>query len=61
MAGLWGLRGAAVRRLWFLIPLRDLWATAVWAAGMFGHTVVWSGLRLKLDNKGRITNSGPAC
>ncbi len=55
MAGWWGMRSPVAARLWFLIPLRDLWAAAVWAAGLFGHTVEWSGLRLTLDNRGRIT------
>jgi hypothetical protein len=43
-----------VLRLWFLIPVRDLFAAAVWAVGLFGNTVVWRGKRLKLDSKGRI-------
>jgi ceramide glucosyltransferase len=47
-----GDRGAA--RLWFLIPLRDLWGLAVWAAGLIGSTVEWRGLKLRLDREGRI-------
>jgi ceramide glucosyltransferase len=38
----------------FLIPLRDLASLAIWAAGLFGSTVVWRGARLKLARDGRI-------
>jgi ceramide glucosyltransferase len=51
----WGvLRSKDVLLYWFLIPLRDLWGTAVWAAGLFGSTVEWRDLKLKLDRHGRI-------
>ena len=51
----WATLGSRdVRRLWFLIPLRDLFAAAVWAAGLFGRTVVWRGQRLSIDSEGRI-------
>jgi ceramide glucosyltransferase len=38
----------------FFVPFRDLFGTAVWAAGMFGNTVEWRGIRMKLDSSGRI-------
>ncbi len=41
-------------RDFFLIPLRDLASTALWAAGLFGSEVHWRGLRLRLDRHGRI-------
>jgi hypothetical protein len=37
-----------------LIPLRDLFAAAVWLAGFFGRTVSWRGRTLTLDTEGRI-------
>ncbi len=43
----------APRLLW-LIPLRDLWGCAVWLCGLFGDSVEWRGLRLRLDPQGRI-------
>jgi ceramide glucosyltransferase len=43
-----------VLRLWWAVPLRDLFAAAVWGAGLFGHSVIWRGRRLKLDREGRI-------
>jgi ceramide glucosyltransferase len=43
-----------VLRLWWAIPLRDLFAAAVWCAGLFGNSVMWRGRRLRLDREGRI-------
>ncbi len=37
-----------------LIPFRDLWGSALWLAGLFGNTVEWRGMRLRLDYDGRI-------
>lgn len=48
------MRSRDVLALCWLIPLRDLFATAVWAAGLFGNTVLWCGRKLKLDREGRI-------
>ena len=47
----------ASTRLWFLMPLRDLWGFAVWAGGVAGSTVEWRGKRLRLDREGRIRRS----
>lgn len=55
----WGvLRCPEVLRLALLIPFRDLYAVGVWAAGMFGSTVEWSGEVLRLDRQGRIIRRG---
>jgi ceramide glucosyltransferase len=48
------LRSADVWRFWYLIPVRDLWGMAIWAAGLFGDTVEWRGCQLRLDAEGRI-------
>ncbi len=48
------MRSREVLTMCFLIPLRDLFAAAVWAAGLFGNTVIWRGRKLKLDREGRI-------
>jgi ceramide glucosyltransferase len=37
-----------------LIPIRDLFGAAVWLAGLFGRTVEWRGLTLRLRSDGRI-------
>ena len=48
------MRSRDVLRLWFLIPVRDLFGVAVWATALFGNSVIWRGKRLRLDGKGRI-------
>jgi ceramide glucosyltransferase len=48
------LRDRDTLRDFFLIPLRDLWGTALWISGLFGSEVEWRGLRLRLDRQGRI-------
>jgi ceramide glucosyltransferase len=50
------VRSTVVLRWWFLMPARDLWALAVWAAGMRGNTVVWGGETMSLDGNGRIVH-----
>jgi ceramide glucosyltransferase len=37
-----------------LIPFRDLFGSAIWLAGLFGETVEWRGLHLRLRPDGRI-------
>ncbi len=59
-AGWWGLRSRDVLRLWPLIPLRDLWATGVWLAGLFGTRVRWRDQELTLDSRGRIVGTRDA-
>lgn len=59
LAGGWVvLRSPDVLRLWVLIPFRDLFTAAAWAAGLFGKTVLWRGKRLHIDGEGRI-HDGP--
>lgn len=48
------LRSPDVWKYIYVIPLRDLWGVAVWAAGLLGNTVEWRGRRLRLDQEGRI-------
>jgi ceramide glucosyltransferase len=40
----------------YAVPLRDLWGVAVWAAGLFGHSVVWRDQELRLDRQGKIVS-----
>jgi ceramide glucosyltransferase len=56
-AGWFKMRSKDVLKLFFLIPVRDLFGVAVWAVGMFGNTVLWRGRKLRLDRKGRILRS----
>jgi ceramide glucosyltransferase len=57
-AGIWIgagiLRDRKVARDFWMIPARDLFGFAVWAAGLFGNTVQWRDKRLKLRADGRI-------
>jgi ceramide glucosyltransferase len=39
-----------------LLPLWDLWAFAVWLAGLAGRTAWWRGRRITLSPDGRILN-----
>ena len=57
----WFLLGSAdVWKYCYAIPLRDLAGVAVWAAGLFGNTVIWGDQRLKLDAKGKIVSDSHA-
>jgi ceramide glucosyltransferase len=53
-SGWFVLRSTDVLRLWWAIPLRDLYMVAVWSVGLFGNTVMWRGRKLRLDREGRI-------
>jgi ceramide glucosyltransferase len=54
LAGWFVLRSGDVLKYFWLIPARDVFAAAVWGAGLFGNTVEWGGETLKLDREGRI-------
>lgn len=53
-SGWFVMRSRDVLRWWWAIPLRDLYAVAVWLVALFGNSVVWRGQRLRLDREGRI-------
>jgi len=53
-SGWFVLRSPDVARLWWAVPLRDLFGIAVWITGLFGNSVVWRGRKLRLDREGRI-------
>ena len=52
--GYFVLRSPIALRWCALIPLWDLWAFAVWCAGLAGRTVEWRGGILELHPDGRI-------
>ena len=52
-------RSNFLRRLVYLLPLRDLLSAFVWCAGIGGHKVRWRGQTLKLAGDGRILYSAP--
>jgi ceramide glucosyltransferase len=53
------LKDRNVLRDFWLIPLRDLFGFAVWAGGLFGHTVQWRDRELHLRPDGRILEEAP--
>ncbi len=53
-AGAAALGDSASLRNILLLPARDVFAAAVWAAGLFGSEVEWRGRRLRLTRDGRI-------
>ncbi|HEY7388034.1 MAG TPA: bacteriohopanetetrol glucosamine biosynthesis glycosyltransferase HpnI [Bryobacteraceae bacterium] len=54
IAGAAVLKDAQMKRSFWLLPLRDIFAFAVWTAGCFGSTVYWRGLKMRLNKAGRI-------
>ena len=54
VCGMAVLKDPLTRRLWWLMPIRDLWGFCVFVAGAFGTTVEWQGRRLRVDKLGRI-------
>lgn len=52
-AAMFALRYFTFARV-LLVPLRDLFGLAVWAAGIVGRTVEWRGIRFELRRDGRI-------
>jgi len=59
-AGWFRMRSPDVLRLFFLMPLRDLFGVAVWMVALFGNTVIWRGRKLRLDRDGRIVTAAEA-
>jgi len=54
----WFVAGSSdALKYFYLIPIRDLYTVAVWAAALFGNTVEWGGEILKLDSAGRIVGN----
>jgi ceramide glucosyltransferase len=41
VVGVWGMQDETVRRWWRLLPLRDLFAFAVWLASFFPQRIHW--------------------
>lgn len=58
-SGAWVIGNRPVWAAFLLIPLWDLWAFAVWVAGLAGNRVLWRGGRMRLLSDGRIATNGP--
>ena len=48
------LHDRSIRRLLWLVPIRDLLGTWLWLTSFFGDTVVWRGRRFRIGSGGRI-------
>lgn len=48
-------RDRVARKLWWLVPIRDLVNCAIWCYGLVGTTVEWRGYRYKLGKNGKLT------
>jgi ceramide glucosyltransferase len=57
VAGWFVMRSRDAVRLLLLTPVRDLFTFAVWLVALFGKTVEWRGVKMRLDRDGRILNS----
>jgi ceramide glucosyltransferase len=64
IAGIWIgagiLRDREVLKNCWMIPARDLFGFAVWAAGLVGNRVQWRDRILQLERDGRIHEETPA-
>lgn len=54
LAGVFVLRSPLALAAFWLAPVWDCWAFAVWLAGLTGNTVQWRDRSLRLDSAGRI-------
>jgi ceramide glucosyltransferase len=52
--GVWGLEDQVVRRAWWLVPLRDAAAFAVWIASFFSNRISWRGLQFRVKDGGLV-------
>lgn len=52
--GVFVLKSPVAQAAFWLAPIWDLWAFAVWAAGLTGSTVVWRDGVLKLTKEGKL-------
>jgi len=62
VAGVWGLRDAAVRKNLWLAPLRDAASFAVWVAGCFRQEIHWRGAAYRVKDRLLVPvgTAGPA-
>jgi ceramide glucosyltransferase len=47
--GIWGLKDEAVKRFWWLAPVRDAAAVGVWVASFFTNHISWRGSEFRVQ------------
>lgn len=50
----WVLHDRLTLRMWWSVPLQDLYSFVVWLGGFFGNTILWRGRRYYLRPDGRF-------
>jgi ceramide glucosyltransferase len=60
VVGVFGLKDLALARYFWLVPLRDLIAFAVWVMSFFGDQVEWRGANFRVLPGGKLMPSGKA-
>ena len=58
VVGVWGMQDETVRRWWRLLPLRDLFAFAVWLASFFPQRIHWRDREFYVREK-RLVPAAP--
>jgi ceramide glucosyltransferase len=58
LAGMGVMRSQQSANYFYLVPLRDLAAVAIWIAGLLPGSVEWRGRRMRLTADGRISCAG---
>jgi ceramide glucosyltransferase len=53
--GEWVLHDTLTRRLWFLVPLQDLWSWFFYWLAYFGRTMTWRGRKYTIRPGGDLT------
>ncbi|HLI30453.1 MAG TPA: glycosyltransferase, partial [Terriglobia bacterium] len=59
VVGVWGLKDSVLQSNWWLVPIRDAFAFAIWLASLHGRRVNWRGSEFYV-RKGRLVPAGPA-
>lgn len=55
--GAWGIGDQKLRKILWLVPVRDAISFIVWIAGFFSHQITWRGLAYRVKN-GRLLPVG---
>lgn len=54
LVGIHYFQEAAVKKWFWLVPLRDLWGIFLWCYGLLSNIVIWRNQRFRLINNGKM-------